>query len=74
MSNRLTSNPTKLKFMLMGSRKRFSALSDTLELSKDNVPMEPVSFVKSHGICINENLTWHSDIDKLCKGSLPPLE
>ena len=53
--------------MLIGPRKRFSTLSDTLELSIDNVAIEPVSFVKSVGICIDENLTWHSHIDKLCK-------
>ena len=67
MSSRLTLNPSKPEFMLIGSRKRFSTLSDTLELSIDNVPIEPVSFVKSVGICIDENLAWHSHTDKLCK-------
>ena len=67
VSSRLTLNPSKPEFMLICSRKRFGTLSDTLELSIDNVPIEPVSFVKSVGICIDENLTWHSHIDKLCK-------
>ena len=53
--------------MLIGSRQRLSTLFDTLELSIDNVPIEQVSSVKSLGICIDENLTWHSHIGKLCK-------
>ena len=47
-------------------RQRLSTLSDTLELSIGNVPIEQVSSVKSLGIYIDENLTWHSHIDKLC--------
>ena len=53
--------------MVIGSRQRLSTLSDTLELSIDNVPIEQVSAVKSLGIYIDENLTWHFHIDKLCK-------
>ena len=53
--------------MLIGSRQRLSTLFDTLELSIDNAPIEQVSSVKSLGAYINENLTWHSHIDKLCK-------
>ena len=44
--------------MLIGSRQRLSTLSDTLELSIDNVPVEQVPSVKSLGIYID---------DKLCK-------
>ena len=67
VSNRITLNATKTEVMLIGSRQRLSALSDTLELSIDNIPIEQVSSVKSLGIYIDENLTWHSHIDKLCK-------
>ena len=51
--------------LLIGSRRRLSTLSDTLELSIDNVPIEQVSSMKSP--YIDEDLTWHSHIDKLCK-------
>jgi len=67
VSNRLPLNATKREFMLIGSRQRLSTLSDTHELSIDNVPIEQVSSVKSLGVYINENLTWHSHTDKLCK-------
>ena len=67
MSNRLTLNATKTEFMLIGSRQRLSTLTETLELPIDNVPTEQVSSVKSLGVYIHENLTWHSHIDKLCK-------
>ena len=67
VSNRLTLKATKAEFMLIGSWQRLSTLSDTLELSLDNVPIEQVPSVKSLGIYIDENLTRHSHIDKLCK-------
>ena len=65
VSNRLPLNVTKREFMLIGSRQILSTLSDTHELSIDNVPIEQVSSVKSLGVYINENLTWHSHTDKL---------
>ena len=57
VSNRLTLNATKTEFMLIGSRQRLSTLSDTLEISIDNIPIEQVSSVKSLVIYIDENLT-----------------
>ena len=50
VSNRLTLNATKTEFMLIGSRQRLSTLSDTLELSTDNVPIKQVPYVESLGI------------------------
>ena len=51
--------------LLIGSRRRLSTLSDTLSI--DNVPIEQVSSMKSLEPYIDEDLTWHSHIDKLCK-------
>ena len=56
VTNRLTLNATKTEFMLIGSRQTLNTLSDTLELSIDNVPIEQVSPVKSLGIHIDEYL------------------
>ena len=43
VSNRLNLNATKTEFMLI--RQGLSTLSDTLELSIDNIPIEKVSSV-----------------------------
>ena len=70
MSNRLTLNATKTEFMLIGFRKRLSTLSDTLELSIDNFPIQQVSSVKSLGIYINENLMGIPTLINCVKRSL----
>ena len=59
LSNRLTLNATKTKFMLIGLGQTLSILSDIVELSLDNVPIEQVSSVKSLGIFIDEYLKWN---------------
>jgi len=73
VSNRLDLNATKTEFILIGSRQRLRTLSDTLELSNNNVPIEQVSSAKSLGVNVNENLTWHSH-NNCVKGSLLQLE
>ena len=45
ISNRLTLNSAKTEFMLIGSRQKLNTLSNPLELSIDNVPIEHVSSV-----------------------------
>ena len=67
ISNILTLNSAKTEFMLIGSRQKLSTLSNPLELSIDNVPIEHVSPVKSLGIFTDENLRWQTHIDKLSK-------
>ena len=67
ISNKLTLNTAKTEFMLIGSRQKLSTLSNPLELTIDNVPIEQVSSVKSLGIFIDENLRWQTHIDKLSK-------
>ena len=53
--------------MLIGSRQKLSTLSESLELSIDNIPIKQVSTTKSLGILIDNNMAWHSHIDKLSK-------
>ena len=57
VSDRLILKTTKTEFMLIGSRQRSSTLSDTLELSIDNIPIKQVSSVKSLGTYVEENST-----------------
>ena len=67
LCNKLTLNTTKTEFMLIGSRQKLSTLSESLELSIDNVPIKQVFTTKSLGILIDDNMAWHSHIDKLSK-------
>ena len=60
-------NSAKTEFKLIGSRQKSSTLSNPLELSIDNVPIEHVSSVKSRGIFIDENLRSQTYIYKLSK-------
>ena len=57
----------KTEYMLISSKQKLSTLSNPLELSIDNVPIEHVSSVKSFGTFIDENLRWQTHIDKLSK-------
>ena len=67
ISNKLTLNSAKTEFVPIGSRQKLNTLSNPLELSIDNVPIEHVSSVKSLGIFIDGNLRWQTHIDKLSK-------
>ena len=51
--------------MLIGLGQKLSTLSNPLEFLIDNVLIEHVSFVKSLGIFIDENLRWQTHIDKI---------
>jgi len=62
--NKLTLNTTRTEFMFIGSRQNLSTLSESVELSIDNIPVKHISITKSLGI-LNEDLKWHSHIDKL---------
>ena len=53
--------------MLIVSRQKLNTLSNPLELSIGNVPIELVYSVKSLGIFIDENLQWQTHFDKLSK-------
>ena len=55
------------KLKLIGSRQKLSTLSESLELSIDNVPINQVFTTKSLGILIDDNMAWYSHIDKLSK-------
>ena len=65
--NKLALNTTETEFMLIGFRQKLRTLSKSLELSIDNVPIKQVSTTKSLGILIDDNMAWHSHIDKLSK-------
>ena len=53
--------------MLIVSRQKLSTFSESLELSTDKVPIKQVSTFKSLGILTDDNVAWHSHINKLSK-------
>ena len=56
LCNKLTLNSTKTEFMLIDSRQKLITLSESLELSIDNIPIKQVSTTKSLGILIDNNM------------------
>lgn len=62
--NKLTLNTTRTEFMFIGSRQKLSTLSESVELSIDNIPVKQIFITKSLGI-LNKDLKWHSHIDRL---------
>ena len=77
---KLTLNSTKTEVILIGSRQKLSTLSESLEPWINNVAMKQVSTSKSLWILIDDNMAWHSYIDKLSKkiassiGATKPIE
>ena len=67
LCNKLTLNSTKTEFMLIGSRQTLSTLSESLELSIDNIPIKQVSTIINENPKWISNMAWHSHIDKLSK-------
>ena len=59
-----------LKAVLLRNVK--STLSESVELSIDNIPIKEVSATKSLGILINKNLLWDIEIEiRLTLASVP---
>ena len=56
LCNKLTLNTTTTQFMFIGSRQKMSRLSESFELSIDNVPIKQVSTAKSLGIIIDDTI------------------
>ena len=66
-SNKLTLNLTKTEFLVITSRQRRVHLSDNPSLTINNFPIEQVSSTKSLGVSIDENLSWKTHIETVCK-------
>ena len=66
-SNKLTLNLTKTEFLIITSRQRRVYLSDNPSLTINNFPIEQVSSTKSLGLFIDENLSWNTHIETVCR-------
>ena len=66
-ANKLTLNMKKTEFMLIGSRQKLNTLATTPVLKIDQAPVKQVSTTKSLGVVLDDRLTWHDQIEHLCK-------
>ncbi len=66
-SKKLILNLTKTEFLVITSRQRRVFLSDNPSLTINNFPIEQVSSTKSLGVSIDENLSWKTHIETVCK-------
>ena len=71
-SNRLTLNLSKTELLVITSRQRRVYLSDNPSLLPlvHDFPIEQVSSTKSLGVSIDENLSWNTHIETVCKKTL----
>ena len=53
--------------MLIGSRQRLSTFDTSPLLEINGAPVSQVTFTKSLGVCIDQNLSWNVHVNNLCK-------
>lgn len=76
LCNKLTLNTTTTltQFMLIGSRQNMSRLSESFELSIDNVPIKKDLLLNHLGLLvIDDNMAWQSHIEELSKKIAPGI-
>jgi len=66
-ANKLMLNASKTEFMLIGSRQRLSTFDSSPSLEIDGAPISQVTFTKSLGVYIDQNLSWNVHVHNLCK-------
>jgi len=65
--NKLPLNVTKTEFLLTGSGRRLSTLTDSPTSAINGVPTCQVIAAKSLAMLVDDKLNWSSHIDKLTK-------
>ena len=66
-ANKLTLNTSKTEFMMIGSRQRLNTFDTPPSLEIDGAPVSQVTFTKSLGVYIDQNLSWNVHVNNLCK-------
>ena len=67
LTNRLTLNASKSEYMLIGSRKRLSRIDIDPHVFINNQIIDRVDNTKTLGVFIDENITWKTHINHVCK-------
>ena len=67
ITNRLSLNVAKTKFMIIGSRQRLLVHNDHISIEIDGKAIERVYETKSLGLQIDEHLTWARHVENVSK-------
>ena len=65
ITNRLSLNIAKTKFMAIGSRQKIRAIDDEITIKINEREINRVDSVKSLGVYIDNHLTWEKHVDKM---------
>ena len=66
-AHKLTLNVKKTKYMLIGSKFKFSHINSDFTVKVNNTPLERVIKHKSLGVQIDESLNWRPHINTISK-------
>ena len=68
IANKLSLNIAKTEFMIIGSCQHLATFNNyELSVSVDNVPVRQVSYTKTLGLILDENLTWRNHVEVITK-------
>ena len=66
-ANKLSLNKSKTEYVIIGSHQKIKRCNSDCLIKIGNMPIKRVSASKSLGVMIDENLTWHSQVDLITK-------
>ena len=66
-ANKLSLNKSKTEYVIIGSHQKIKRCNSDCLIKIVNMPIKRVSASKSLGVMIDENLTWHSQVDLITK-------
>lgn len=67
ISDWMTANKSKAKYMFIGSHQKLNQCNSDLHLKIGDTPIQRVTATKSLGIMVDETLTGHSQTDLITK-------
>ncbi|CAB3988724.1 Hypothetical predicted protein, partial [Paramuricea clavata] len=65
LANKHTLNKEKTEYMVIGSRQRLSKVLNEPEIHVGETTIKRVSYSKTLGVVIDENLTWERQIENI---------
>ena len=66
-ADRLSLNAAKTELMIIGSRQRWNAQCEDIDISMDDKTIKRVDHTKSLGLTTDAQLSWSKHVDEICK-------